>query len=240
MNKRGTIQERTFYSQELQEDLSLLIYLPYQYSQLYKYHLLIASDGRDYFQLGRIPRVTDELIDAQAIEPVIIVGVCYRNVDDRYEKYHPNGSQHQAYKRFLAHELVPFLDREYSTYQMGQTRALIGDSLAGTISFLTALSYPHTFGHVIMHSPFVNHDVLEAVTQFEKSELLSVYHCIGTEETAVNTTKKEILDFLTPNRELSRRLAARSFRYFYEEFKGNHTWTYWQPDIPRALKYLFK
>ena len=64
----------------------------------------------------------------------MIVGVPYKNVKDRREKYHPDGQKHQAYIRFFAQELVPYIDANYPTYQMGLGRALIGDSLAATVS----------------------------------------------------------------------------------------------------------
>ena len=90
MNK-GTIQDISFFSEALQEDMQLLIYLPPNYSPLYKYSVLIASDGKDYFQLGRISRVADELFAEEAIENLIIVGVPYKDVKDRRSKYHPEG-----------------------------------------------------------------------------------------------------------------------------------------------------
>ncbi|HAQ07541.1 MAG TPA: hypothetical protein DCR24_08495, partial [Bacillus bacterium] len=126
----GKIEEITMKSKELGEDISILVYLPASYSPLYKYSLLIAQDGRDYFQLGRIGRVADELLSKKEIENVIIIGIPYNSVEDRRKKYHPKGEQHQTYIRFLAHELVPYLDKEFPTYQMGMGRALIGDSLA--------------------------------------------------------------------------------------------------------------
>ena len=43
---------------------------------------------------------------------------------------------------------------------MGKGRVLIGDSLGGTVSFMTALMYPHTFGKVVMQSPFVDETVM--------------------------------------------------------------------------------
>ena len=52
-------------------------------------------------------------------------------------------------------------------------------------------------------------------------------------------TNGKISDFLTPNRKLSEIIMKNPFTYFYEEFNGNHTWTYWQPDLRRALKMLF-
>ncbi|WP_026566168.1 alpha/beta hydrolase [Bacillus sp. UNC41MFS5] len=236
---KGSIKELTIYSAELGEDIQLLIYLPANFSPLYKYSLLIAQDGRDYFQLGRIARLADEFLFQREIENLIIVGVPYKNVEDRRKKYHPNGSQNQQYIRFLAHELVPFLDQEFPTYHMGSTRALIGDSLGGAVSLMTALQYPHTFGKVLLHSPYVDENILSAVKNFSEGQLLQLYHVIGNQETEVQTTDGSLKDFLTPNRELSKMISEKPITYFYEEFSGNHTWKYWQPDLRRALKMLF-
>ncbi|WP_246197145.1 alpha/beta hydrolase [Cytobacillus depressus] len=236
---RGTIKDITFSSKELGEDMQLLIYLPPSFSPLYKYSLLIAQDGRDYFQLGRIGRSADELLEKQEIENIIIVGIPYKNVEDRRKKYYPNGDQYQAYIRFLAHELVPFLDAEFPTYQMGMGRALIGDSLGATVSLMAAMKYPHTFGKVILQSPMVNEEVLKTVENATGPHLLEIYHVIGKEETVVETTTKEEMDFLTPNRKLSKLFSDNKFPYFYDEFEGNHTWKYWQPDVKRALKMMF-
>jgi enterochelin esterase-like enzyme len=236
---KGTIKEHTLKSSELDEEIQLLVYLPANFSPLYKYSLLIAQDGRDYFQLGRIGRLADEFLYEREIQNIIIVGVPYKDVADRRRKYHPDGDQNHAYIRFLAHELVPFLDHEYPTYHMGSTRALIGDSLGATVSLMTALQYPHTFGKVLLQSPLVDAQVLEMVENFTDSQLVEIYHVIGNQETEVQTTDGLVRDFLSPNRELSSIISKKSFTYFYEEFNGNHTWTNWQPDLRRALKMLF-
>lgn len=238
-NPRGTIKDLAIYSQELGEEIDLLIYLPASYSPLYKYTIVIAQDGKDYFQLGRIGRTADELLKEKEIENLIIVGVPYKNVEDRWKKYHPDGEQHHTYIRFLAHELVPFLDHEFPTYQMGMGRALLGDSLAATVSLLAAIQYPNTFGRVLLQSPFVNEAVLDEVEEFNQPHLLTIYHVIGKKETSVKTTRGKENDFLTPNRELSKLFKNKPFPYFYEEFEGDHTWTYWQPDLKRALKLMF-
>lgn len=234
MNK-GTIQDITLFSEALQEEMQLLIYLPPNYSALYKYSVLIASDGKDYFQLGRISRVADDLYEEEAIENLIIVGVPYKNVKDRRDKYHPDGSQHAAYIRFLAQELVPYIDENYPTYQVGMGRSLIGDSLAATVSLMTALAYPNTFGKVIMHSPLVNEYVLEKVKNHEDVHAFSLYQVIGNEETAVKTGDGLLTDFITPNRELHNLIKNKGFLTFYDELKGNHTWKLWQPDMKRSL-----
>ena len=240
MANNGTINEHTLYSEALQEEMTLLIYLPHNYSPLYKYTVLFAQDGKDYFQLGRLPRLTDKLLAEDEIENIIIVGIPYKDVNDRSKKYHPDGEQHDAYIRFLARELVPYMDAQFPTYQMGLGRALIGDSLAGTVSFKAALQYPHTFGRVIMQSPLVNDAVINAAKNFSDVHLLNVYHIIGKEETAVKTTRGSEEDFLTPNRSLHQEMEKKQFSVFYEEFDGGHTWKYWQPDLQRVMKRMFK
>ncbi|TAA73153.1 alpha/beta hydrolase [Planococcus salinarum] len=232
---RGNVEDITIYSEELQEDMQLLVYLPYNYSPLYKYSLVIASDGKDYIQLGRVPRVVDELLENREIENIIFVGVPYKSVDDRNNKYEPSGQQHAAYLRFLAHELVPFLDEKYPTYQVGMGRTLIGDSLAATVSMMAALKYPNIFGRVILQSPKVGPEMMEAVSKFNSANAFTVYHVIGSGETDVKLTSGKTADFLQPNRELHQLLKEKSFPMFYEEFDGDHTWTYWQPDLKRAL-----
>ncbi|MEC1523964.1 alpha/beta hydrolase-fold protein [Neobacillus niacini] len=236
---KGTIKEYTIKSNELGEDVLLLIYLPANFSPLYKYSLLIAQDGRDYFQLGKLGRLADEYLFKREIENLIIVGIPYKDVGDRRRKYHPDGDQNQQYIRFLAHELVPFLDQEFPTYHMGSTRALIGDSLGATVSLMTALHYPHSFGKVLLQSPFVNEKVLDMVNSFKETELIEIYHIVGNQETDVQTSNGKMSDFLSPNRKLSSIFYDKAFTYFYDEFDGSHTWTYWQPDLKRAIKRMF-
>lgn len=236
---QGKIEEVTLYSEALGEEMQVLIHLPANYTPLYKYQLLIASDGKDYIQYGRTGRVIDQLLDDSEIENVIFVGIPYKSVKERRRMYHPEGDKREAYTRFLAHELVPYLDANYPTYQVGHGRALIGDSLAATISLLTAAKYPNIFGKVILHSPLVNDYVLDAVKTVKDVAAFSIYHIIGTEETTVETQVDGIQDFLTPNRSLKAVIEEKGFDYFYDEFEGDHTWKYWQKDMPRAIRFNF-
>lgn len=236
---KGVIKDYSFYSHALEEEMHLLIYIPANYTPLNKYHVLLASDGKDYFQLGGITRVADELIYDYEIEDLIIVGIPYKDAYDRMRKYIPTGDLHEAYLRFLAHELIPFLDEEFSTISLNTGRGLIGDSMAATISLLAALRYQHIFGKVIMQSPYVDEHVLKIVEETKTHESLDIYHVIGKAETNVLTTYKVIKDFLTPNRELHQLLVSKGYHVFYDEFDGNHTWKYWKPDLKRALTKIF-
>lgn len=237
--EKGTVKEVTFFSNALNEEFELLIYIPANYSPLYEYNILIASDGRDYFQLGGLPRLADQLIDDYIIENVIIVGVPYINAADRRRKYIPTGDQFEAYMRFLAHELVPYLDEEFSTPQLGSSRVLMGDSMAATISLMTAIHYPHIFGKTILQSPFVDEPVLQAVRNAKNVDLLSMYHIIGLREKEIIFKDDRVEDFLTPNRALHKLIVERGIDTFYEEIDGDHTWRSWKPDLKRALIEIF-
>ena len=235
----GKIQEIAFYSDSLQEEFNLLAYLPASYSPLYKYTICIVNDGKDYFQMGRLGRVADSLLHEETIENTIFVGVPYKDRFDRRRKYHPEGEQQQAYIRFLAHELAPYLDHTFPGYGIGHGRALMGDSLGATVSLMAALQYPHTFGRVIMHSPYVNETVLGAVKAFKEPHLLNLYHVIGTNETNVPETNGQYSNFIHPNRELHSILQEKGFPMFYDEFEGEHTWKYWQKDMARTIQMMF-
>ena len=187
--------------------------------------------------MGRLARYADELLNDNEIENIIIVGAHYKSVADRRKKYHPDGEENAAYIRFLAHELVPWLDQEYPTTGMGKSRTLMGDSLAATVSLMTAVTYPNIFGRAILHSPYVNEKVLDAVRNHRAPELLDVYHVIGKEET--NVAVSDLKDFLTPNRELHSLFSEKNIQNYYHEFDGGHSWKYWQPDVKRALQLMF-
>lgn len=236
---RGSVKDVLFFSKALQEELQLYVYVPANYTPLQSYNLLIASDGNDYFQLGGITRVADELINDYEIEELIIVFVPYKNAADRREKYVPGGEKYEAYLTFLTAELMPYLESNYSIEHDPAGRGLIGDSMAATISLMGAITHPDIFGKAILQSPYVDEQVFEAVKNFNEPDKVSIYHIIGKQEDEVVTMEKKVEDFLTPNRELHELMKEKDFPVFYSEFNGNHTWKYWKPDLKRALVHNF-
>lgn len=234
--RKGTMIEETIDSTYLNEEMTLKIYQPPAFSPMYKYHICIMQDGDDYYQMGRLATLSDRLHEEVEITNTVFVGIHYKDRQDRLKKYHPDGEQFEAYMKFLAFEVTRFLDDLLPTYELSQSRILMGDSLAGTIALLTAMTYPHTFGKVILQSPLVDDSVLKLVDEAEKINGLEIYHTIGTAETEVETTIDPALDFLTPNRVLSNRLENADTIYTYHELEDAiHTWKSWQKDLERAL-----
>lgn len=231
----GNIIDATLNSRFLHEEVTMKIYLPENYSQLYTYQLLIAQDGDDYRNKGKLPSLASQLLEKKEINNLIIVMIPYQDIEDRNQKYHPNGLKNNQYIRFLAEELVAFLEAKFHTFELASGRTLIGDSLAGTVSLHAAFQYPHTFGQVIAQSPYIHDDTLKQLEAFEKTELLRLYHVIGDKETRVETSKGKCKDFLSPNRKFHKLSQKKGIDVFYDEFNGEHTWAYWQKDLKRAL-----
>jgi len=237
---KGRIFDSKIDSKHLCETINFIVYVPANFSPLYTYMTLIALDGNDYFQFGKLPKILDELLFKQVIPNTIVIGIPYNEMKERFVRYHPSGFKHNAFIRFLGEELVPYIDNKFPTFQIGLSRVLIGESLAGTASLLTALTYPHTFGRVIMQSPFVNTTILKKIQLSPSLQLPEIYHVIGNNETQVRTTDGTICNFLLKNRLLKSILQQKEIYYYYDEFYGDHSWIYWQADLKRALRSMLR
>lgn len=240
MARKGTFIEKIIESKYLEEEMTIKIYQPESFSTLYKYNICIMQDGNDYFQMGRIATLSDRLHTSGEITNTVFAGIHYQDKFDRRKKYHPSGEQNAAYTKFLVNEVVPLLDEEIPTYHMGQSRVLMGDSLAGTLALMTALKYPNTFGKIIMQSPYVDKKVLDTVENAKDIHSIEMYHTIGIEESEVDTTDGKKADFVTPNRQLHELLESKGANVVYHELEdGKHTWKYWQNDMKRVLTTVF-
>nr|WP_071316431.1 alpha/beta hydrolase-fold protein [Anaerobacillus isosaccharinicus]MBA5587599.1 esterase family protein [Anaerobacillus isosaccharinicus]QOY34224.1 esterase family protein [Anaerobacillus isosaccharinicus] len=237
---KGNIIDDFIESRFLQEKINLKTFLPNNHSPLYTYQLVIAQDGDDYLQKGKLASVASELLENKEINNCIIVMIPYQSIEDRYHKYHPNGAKNGAYIRFLAEELIPYLEKKYHTFELASGRTLLGDSLGGTVSLHAAFEYPYTFGQVIAQSPFIDKNTMAKIRSLKKPELLRLYQSVGKLETEVETTKGKVKDFLTPNREFHLLTKEKGIDVYYDEFNGDHTWPYWQKDLKKALILMLK
>lgn len=239
MARKGTMIDKEIDSIFLQEKKMIKIYKPENYDPTYETNVCIMQDGDDYFQLGRVATLSDQLHDSFDIVNTYFVGIHYIDRFDRLKKYHPEGEQHKAYIKFLVEEVVPLIDENIPLNPLGVKWTLMGDSLAGTLALMVALKYPSIFQKVILQSPFVDNTVLQAAKNGH-SHLLEIYHSIGLLEESVPTTELGKVNFIIPNQELQSILSESTSNYMYKEIdEGNHTWKYWQEELPEALINMF-
>ena len=215
----------------------LIVYTPKRYSPLYSYPVLYVVDGGDYLAMGRMATLLDQMIADKEIPALLAV---FLPVDKakRIDRYHPDGKEHLAYSRFLADEVVSFIDSHYSTHPLGNGRTLLGESLGGVVSLFTGLAYPHTFGQVASQSGAVDEQLNRRIAQADLTVSQTFYLEIGTEETAVNSSRG-VLNLYAANEQLRAILQTKKATLYYETFEGDHTWGHWQKNLPRMLRTLY-
>lgn len=239
MARKGKVVEEVVHSKYLGAEQPVIIYTPEHYSPLYSYPVLFLQDGEDYFKLGKVTSIVEELIDQKVIPRCLLVGIPVQNKEQRNRRYRADGEEYDAYIRFVGEELVSYIDTHYATHPIQGARALAGDSLGGSIALDIALTYPYTFHHVIAQSGAFYPDTLNRIKNYKHSPaLLSIYLSVGTNEKAIETSRGT-LDFLEINLNAKALLEQHRFEVSYTENDGDHTWGQWQKDLILALKHIW-
>ena len=165
------------------------------------------------------------------------------------------------YESYILQELMPDVDKRYRTIQSRYGRAIAGLSMGGYGAIKYGVKYPATFVFAASMSgafgvtrytekemgganwdPFLKtfgpagsetrkaNDIFEitkALTAGRVASLPYFYFDCGTEDAAQH--------FL-PHRELSELLLEKKVPHEFRELPGNHSWQYWDQQIPVVLK----
>ncbi len=165
------------------------------------------------------------------------------------------------YETYIIKELMPDVDKRYRTIQSRYGRAIAGLSMGGYGAIKYGLKYPATFAFAGSMSgafgvtrytekemggsnlePFLKtfgppasgtrkaNDVFEIVRGLSAARVAVLpyfYFDCGTEDAAQH--------FL-PNRELSELFLEKKIPHEYRELPGNHSWQYWDQQIPVVLR----
>jgi predicted alpha/beta superfamily hydrolase len=146
------------------------VFYPPGYSEnsLAAYPVLYMQDGQNLFfpneafggQHWKVEETLGVLSSMNLIRKAIVVGIYPR---DRMRDYTQPG--YEAYGRWVAEELKPWVDRKYRTLAGAEHNAVLGSSLGGVVSFYLGWQYPELFGRVgAMSATFgYGDDLLERV-----------------------------------------------------------------------------
>ncbi|UFJ42264.1 esterase family protein [Brevibacillus humidisoli] len=213
------------------------VYLPPGYNELLSYPVVYCQDGNDFFTMGRIATLTNQLILNEGMEPIIIVGVSVER-SKRTSEYSAIGERNEAYKCFFVEELLPYIEQRYPVRQDPAARLLAGDSLGGTVSLHLALDYPTVFSRVLSLSGAFFQPTLERIQQETDLSWLQLWMVVGLDETAVET-HIGTFDFVDWNRRIKQVLVEKRADLAYVEDAGDHLWGFWQRMLPDGLRHFF-
>ncbi|TCP52434.1 enterochelin esterase-like enzyme [Tumebacillus sp. BK434] len=234
----GTVERVEIQSQFLGETREAHVYLPHNYSPLYKYPVLYINDGSDYESMGRMITLLNERFTDRHQRRFLVVFV---PVDKsvRREEYHPEGSKHQSYVRFFADELVPAIEERFTAFPMGPARGILGSSLGATAALHTLLTYPKKFHYLALQSGVYREATLAGVQKLGNTlATVPVYQVVGLQEENFQSASGRILDILGQNRALHNLLQQVGVEVDYAEYDKDHTWGFWQEDLPRVLDHF--
>lgn len=234
---KRTIFKEEVPSQYVDAPRLVKVYAPPGYNELLSYPVVYCQDGNDFFTMGRIATIANQLILEEGIEPFMIVGVSVER-SKRTSEYAANGSRTEAYKRFFTDELLPYIEERYPIRRDPSSRVLAGDSLGGTVSLHLALDRPDLFPKVLSLSGAFFQPTLDALTMKESLNWLDIWMVVGLDETAVET-HSGTFDFIYWNREAKQILEQKGAAVSYREKPGDHVWGLWQKELPDGLRHFF-
>ena len=124
------------------------------------------------------------------------------------------------YNKYIATELVDYVDANYRTIASPQSRAIAGISMGGGIATMTALQHPQRFGIVGAFSAALRMDSNDAVGAAAGSPTYFYVSC-GTADS-----------LLSASQEFVKRLAEQKLAHEYHEIPGGqHAWNVWDEEL---------
>lgn len=233
---KRTIVKETIWSEHLQEERKLRIYLPPSYNEVLSYPVIYCQDGEEFFNFGRIATLAGRLIIEEDVEPFIIVGVEV-NVAVRTQEYAPFGNRFNKYLACFSEEIIPFIENNYPVRRTPDERILAGDSLGGSVSLHLALAYPELFTRIISLSGAFYPESRELIAKEDDLSWLNINMVVGLQERDYQTDTGTY-DFVQMNRDTKDLLESRGATVSYREKDGRHLWGFWQKELPESLLYF--
>lgn len=203
-------------------------------------HLTIILDAEIYRDRVGAVAVIDALEARSEVAPSWFVFVSYATEEARWREcpcYLP-------FARFVADELLPWLEKTYPAVKECTERVLVGLSYTGLAAAFVALQAVGKFGKVIAQSGSFWSDNCWLVEQYRKTEKrlpTSFYLDVGSKETDVDVQHKEDVRQVISQIDAVRRfrdvLLNQGYRVKYLEFEGGHDCAAWQKTLPDALRW---
>lgn len=243
-----------FESEFLRHPHTLTVYLPpgYELEPERRYPVFYMHDGQNLFDAHTsfigVPWGCDEIAERMIrlgeVEPLIIVGIA--NSPDRLLEYGPRRSGApddlaRDYGRFLAEEVVPFINGTYRTRFDLESTGVGGSSMGGLISLQLCKWYPSLFGRCAALSPSLWWDQEAFVQSVQASSRWAttcrVWVDMGANEGGSDAGRAGML---RRARSLSEQLTQLGcdLRY-YEDPHGSHHESSWGARFADVLRFLF-
>jgi len=256
-NTPGTFQTVKIESPAMTELLKLkdndteyefMVYLPdgHDGSRIYPFMLMFDGDAFTDKSLVNTPRIIDNLIAANKLDPMVVVFVFQKNRDIELV----NCSE---FDDFLAKTVIPELRSKFSLSSDPKMSIVAGASFGGFMSVNLGLRYPEIFGKVLCQSGYFcygnkidweippNADtdnfqyLLAECMKVERIEF-DIYMDFGVYDGKEN--QFGVPTAFWTNRHMRDVLILKGANVLFKEFQGGHDYIIWKDTLVDGLLFL--
>lgn len=239
----GTVRRMIYPSTSVGHSRPVMIYTPpgYETSRDATYPLVLllhgyGDDETAWTDVGRAHLISDNLIAAGRIEPVIIV-MPYGHpepiqLSERPDDYFQHNND--LYEKDVMQDLLPFIEREFHVRTDAAGRSIVGLSMGGGHALDTGLRNIDRFSSIGAFSA--------ATPQLDTPALLQQYPSLSGSEPAANALKHLWIpigdkDFLLErNDKFVEQLRTAGVKHNYLKTEGGHEWKLWREYLPQFLE----
>lgn len=238
---RGRLDTVSYRSKTVGTTRRALVYTPPGYKKSKKYPVLyllhgIGGDEKEWLKGGNVPVILDNLHADKKLEPMIVVMPNGRAMkDDRATGNMFDSLKVQAFTTFgkdLINDLIPFIEKKYSTYKDREHRAIAGLSMGGGQALNFGLGNLDKFAWVGGFSSAPNTKMPEVLVPDPveaKSRLKLLWISCGDAD-GLMTFSQRTHDYLY----------RKDVPHIFYVEPGGHDFEVWKNDVYMFSQYLFK
>jgi len=224
--ERGTVERLELDSRTLDQRREVFLYTPAGAADAGGDPLpvLIVHDGAEALEIGRFHHILDHLIAAGRIRPCVALFIPPTNRHDEY-------ALNMRYIRFTVRDALPFAlgvwkARGIRISSAAPDRCVLGASLGGLLSTMTALRYPLVVGSCIAQSP---------AYWWARGEIFRTPYFRNAAKLRVILQTGTICDARELTRIMYQKLRLAGADVVYHEYEQGHTWGNWRTNLATAL-----
>lgn len=227
-------------SESMNKKISVTIILPNNYNKNKKYNTIYGLHGwgGSHRTFGKVKKIK-ELADKYDI--------IYIFPDGNWNSWYIDSpkKENSKYSTFISKELIQYIDKNYSTYNDRNHRAITGFSMGGFGAFYNTLNNPEVFGNVGSISGGVNIEKFQKKWGIRKVidnnwSNYNIYENIYKikENTNIIMECGDNDFFLEINRELHKTMEDLGIKHSYTERKGWHNKKFWVKGLENQTKFF--
>lgn len=237
----GVVEYIHYYSKSLNGVNNAVVYLPPKYNPSKKYPVFYLISGTTdteevYYKVGRVNYILDNLIaegDAKDMIVVLPYGNPYKLLPSVPGNGMPmTGFGKDVFSEDLIHDLMPYIEANYSTINDRDHRAIGGFSRGGNQGLSNGLRNLDKFSYLCSYSSFTNTDIPGVYDDAAdtNSKLHLFWLGVGTDDFLYGNAR-DYMEFLDKK-------GIRSVKEFTHD-KFGHTWMNAKYFLDKTLRLLF-